>query len=78
MRYFEVAGYGCYRADFLSCLRTNHWVKASITIPKEWQDKEWVQLEFDPGCEVSEELCNRITSSRALMAALTSPTGHDL
>jgi len=27
---------------------TNHWVKCSIKVPKEWKEKERVQLEFDP------------------------------
>lgn len=30
---------------------TNHWLRIKITVPKEWQDKKWVELEFDPGCE---------------------------
>ena len=27
---------------------TNHWVKCSIKVPKEWKEKERIQLEFDP------------------------------
>ena len=34
--------------------RTNHWVKMHIKVPKDMIDKEVVQLEFDPSCEVSE------------------------
>lgn len=30
---------------------TNHWLKIKINVPKDWVKKEWVQLEFDPGCE---------------------------
>ncbi|KAJ1035181.1 hypothetical protein NDA18_000777 [Ustilago nuda] len=30
---------------------TNHWLKLKLNVPKEWVKKEWVQLEFDPGCE---------------------------
>lgn len=33
--------------------RSNHWLKLHINLPKEWRDKEWVELEFDPSCEVS-------------------------
>ena len=35
-------------------VRTNHWVKMHIKVPKDMIDKEVVQLEFDPSCEVSE------------------------
>ncbi|PWN91943.1 putative AMS1-alpha-mannosidase [Acaromyces ingoldii] len=30
---------------------SNHWLKLHINLPKEWRDKEWVELEFDPSCE---------------------------
>ncbi|MBW0485150.1 hypothetical protein O181_024865 [Austropuccinia psidii MF-1] len=30
---------------------SNHWVRAKLNIPKDWQNKERVQFEFDPGCE---------------------------
>ncbi|KAI0319402.1 glycoside hydrolase family 38 protein [Amylostereum chailletii] len=30
---------------------TNHWFKASLNIPSDWEKYERVQLEFDPGCE---------------------------
>ncbi|OAV97592.1 hypothetical protein PTTG_01907 [Puccinia triticina 1-1 BBBD Race 1] len=30
---------------------SNHWVKATLTVPKQYQEKERVQFEFDPGCE---------------------------
>ncbi|KAJ1030129.1 hypothetical protein NDA16_001042 [Ustilago loliicola] len=30
---------------------TNHWLKLKLNVPKDWAKKEWVQLEFDPGCE---------------------------
>ncbi|CBQ67971.1 probable AMS1-alpha-mannosidase [Sporisorium reilianum SRZ2] len=30
---------------------TNHWLKLKLTVPKDWVKKEWLQLEFDPGCE---------------------------
>ncbi|KAG0143248.1 hypothetical protein CROQUDRAFT_661493 [Cronartium quercuum f. sp. fusiforme G11] len=30
---------------------TNHWVRASLNVKKDWRDKEVVQFEFDPGCE---------------------------
>ncbi len=34
---------------------TNHWVRLDLTIPKSWKSgkksKEWIQLQFDPGCE---------------------------
>ncbi|KAN0061958.1 Glycoside hydrolase, 38 vacuolar alpha mannosidase [Thecaphora frezii] len=30
---------------------TNHWLKLHLTVPNEWRQKDWVQLEFDPGCE---------------------------
>lgn len=33
--------------------RTNHWIRLNLTVPKEWRDKEMVQLECDPSCEVS-------------------------
>ncbi|CAO1631926.1 unnamed protein product [Sympodiomycopsis kandeliae] len=30
---------------------SNHWMRITINVPKKWQDKEWVELEFDPSCE---------------------------
>ncbi|KAA1114831.1 Glycoside hydrolase, 38 vacuolar alpha mannosidase [Puccinia graminis f. sp. tritici] len=30
---------------------SNHWVKATLTVPKQYQDRERVLFEFDPGCE---------------------------
>ncbi|PWN53731.1 putative AMS1-alpha-mannosidase, partial [Violaceomyces palustris] len=30
---------------------SNHWLKLHLKVPEEWRDKDWVQLEFDPGCE---------------------------
>lgn len=33
--------------------RSNHWVRLEINIPEDWHKKEWVELEFDPSCEVS-------------------------
>lgn len=30
---------------------SNHWVRATLNVPKEYQDCEVVQFEFDPGCE---------------------------
>ncbi|PWZ01460.1 putative AMS1-alpha-mannosidase [Testicularia cyperi] len=30
---------------------TNHWLKLKLTVPNAWREKDWVQLEFDPGCE---------------------------
>ncbi|KAK0524454.1 Glycoside hydrolase, 38 vacuolar alpha mannosidase [Tilletia horrida] len=30
---------------------TNHWVKFTFEVPKEWRDEEDVQIEFDPSCE---------------------------
>ncbi|KAI9601418.1 hypothetical protein H4Q26_001236 [Puccinia striiformis f. sp. tritici PST-130] len=30
---------------------SNHWVKATLNVPKAYHDKERVQFEFDPGCE---------------------------
>ncbi|KAI3487963.1 hypothetical protein L1887_48046 [Cichorium endivia] len=30
---------------------TNHWLKLKLNVPKDWVHKEWLQLEFDPGCE---------------------------
>ncbi|PLW49433.1 hypothetical protein PCASD_01936 [Puccinia coronata f. sp. avenae] len=30
---------------------SNHWVKATLNVPKKYQDRERVQFEFDPGCE---------------------------
>jgi len=30
---------------------SNHWVKATLNVPKKYQEKERVSFEFDPGCE---------------------------
>ncbi|CAD6893767.1 unnamed protein product [Tilletia laevis] len=30
---------------------TNHWVKFTFEVPKDWRDEEDVQIEFDPSCE---------------------------
>lgn len=30
---------------------TNHWLRLKITVPSKWRSEDWVQLEFDPGCE---------------------------
>ncbi|PWN42751.1 putative AMS1-alpha-mannosidase [Ceraceosorus guamensis] len=30
---------------------SNHWLRLEIQVPKQWQKKEWVELQLDPGCE---------------------------
>lgn len=35
----------CAKGDAFGPSWTNHWVKVELTVPKEWQQKEWVELE---------------------------------
>ncbi|PWN26260.1 hypothetical protein BDZ90DRAFT_280786 [Jaminaea rosea] len=44
---FEKASKG----DLMGPSWSNHWCKLDIAVPAKWQDKEWVELEFDPSCE---------------------------
>ncbi|KDN44275.1 glycoside hydrolase family 38 protein [Tilletiaria anomala UBC 951] len=41
----------CKKGELFGPSWTNHWVKVDIKVPEEWREKEWLQLEFDPGCE---------------------------
>lgn len=35
----------CRKGDTFGPSWSNHWVRIHINVPKEWRDKEWVELE---------------------------------